>query len=377
MRKILPLFLSSALFLFFVSILPAIADEVIGTLESGLESGWEGGVPYDPVASKADGFSSSASFSVTLTATDSTFIRYTTNGTTPACPATGNLYGGAITISSSKTLKAIACYDVGGTVPSNVKSFRYTVTGGGGGGAGGGGGTPADTIAPQISQIGTNLGGTSANISWKTDEASISWVVYGTSILYGTEVKTTVYATSHSVTLTGLSPLTTYHYQIKSQDVTGNAGYYSDLTFTTPASGEVTVTPGQTLQEQLQAEILRITALIAQLQLQLAQMMGGGQTFAGIPVGFTFQNNLSTGMVSLDVKYLQIVLNSDAATRLALSGVGSPGQETTMFGALTRNAVIRFQEKYRAEVLTPSGLTSGTGFVGPATRAKLNALLGR
>lgn len=42
------------------------------------------------------------------------------------------------------------------------------------------------------------------------------------------------------------------------------------------------------------------------------------------------------------------------------------------FGPKTKEAVIRFQEKYADEVLSPYNLSEGTGKVGPSTRKKLN-----
>jgi hypothetical protein len=47
--------------------------------------------------------------SVTIAATNSTSIRYTLDGSTPACPSTGTLYTGAFNISTTSTLKAIGC----------------------------------------------------------------------------------------------------------------------------------------------------------------------------------------------------------------------------------------------------------------------------
>lgn len=84
--------------------------------------------------------------------------------------------------------------------------------------------------------------------------------------------------------------------------------------------------------------------------------------------------NLSLGSSGEQVVMLQKMLNQDAGTRIALSGPGSPGQETSYFGLLTRAAVVRFQEKYASEILAPARLSSGTGYVGLYTRAKLNAL---
>ncbi len=85
----------------------------------------------------------------------------------------------------------------------------------------------------------------------------------------------------------------------------------------------------------------------------------------------TFNRTLTVGSYGEDVRELQKILNSDAATRIQGSGSGSPGQETAYFGFLTRDAVIRYQEKHAQQILYPNGLSAGTGVVGPATRAVL------
>ena len=51
------------------------------------------------------------------------------------------------------------------------------------------------------------------------------------------------------------------------------------------------------------------------------------------------------------------------------------GLVTGNFYTLTEQAVTRFQNKYASEILSPWGLTQGTGFVGSTTRAKINELL--
>lgn len=88
----------------------------------------------------------------------------------------------------------------------------------------------------------------------------------------------------------------------------------------------------------------------------------------------TFYRSLTIGSVGEDVRNLQKILNSSPETAIRSTGIGSSGQESTYFGALTRDAVVRFQEKYRGEILTPNGLVSGTGYVGPSTRSVLQKL---
>lgn len=82
---------------------------------------------------------------------------------------------------------------------------------------------------------------------------------------------------------------------------------------------------------------------------------------------------LKKGSVSAQVKELQQMLNSDPDTQVAVSGVGSPGSETTLFGALTEAAVKKFQTKWGI-VSSGTAATTGYGAVGPKTRNKLNSL---
>jgi hypothetical protein len=126
--------------------------------------------------------------------------------------------------------------------------------------------------------------------------------------------------------------------------------------------------------DELQAQIDALLAQLSNLQNQLAGMTGGTGTITGCTIT-SFDRALKQGMSGDDVKCLQIILNSAADTQLAASGVGSSGNETSYFGPLTKTAVIKFQEKYASAILASWGLTSGTGYVGSTTRAKLNELL--
>ncbi|MBS3105955.1 fibronectin type III domain-containing protein [Candidatus Woesearchaeota archaeon] len=94
-----------------------------------------------------------------------------------------------------------------------------------------------DIIPPLISNVAiSGIDAAAATVTWTTDELSDSQVEYGlTSSLGNASTLDTGLVTSHSVTLTSLSPSTTYSYRVKSRDANGNLGVSSIATFTTAA----------------------------------------------------------------------------------------------------------------------------------------------
>ncbi len=88
--------------------------------------------------------------------------------------------------------------------------------------------------------------------------------------------------------------------------------------------------------------------------------------------GAFFVTGLKYGMSDEKIKLLQEFLNTDPDTQVADSDAGSSGNETNYFGELTLRAVERFQAKHGIAVKGDPGY----GYVGPKTRAKLNALYG-
>ncbi len=94
-----------------------------------------------------------------------------------------------------------------------------------------------DGIPPNISSEGpsiTQITPTSVTITWRTDKKADSSINYGTTTAYGLVSGTTGFVLVHTVTLTGLKPQTTYHYQVVSTDAFHGAGKSPDNVFTTP-----------------------------------------------------------------------------------------------------------------------------------------------
>ncbi len=118
------------------------------------------------------------------------------------------------------------------------------------------------------------------------------------------------------------------------------------------------------------AQSIDLNALLQQLQqLQsqinaLLQQQGGGAPPVSAPA-CEFTRNLTVGSRGEDVKCLQKYLNS-AGFKVAESGPGSPGNETTYFGPATKAAVAKWQQA--------NGISPAAGYFGPLSRNKYKEL---
>ncbi len=106
--------------------------------------------------------------------------------------------------------------------------------------------------------------------------------------------------------------------------------------------------------DELQAQIVALTAQLAALQAQLGTVSGTTTPATA------FDTNLYFGLKNAKVKALQEFLIS--------KGYLAAGLNTSYFGNLTKAAVVAYQ--------TAKGITPNVGYFGPITRAAANADLG-
>jgi hypothetical protein len=117
-----------------------------------------------------------------------------------------------------------------------------------------------DTAGPQIRSIAvTQITSSSATVTWTTDEPATSLVQYGLTAAYGLALPlNATLTTSHSRALTGLTPATTYHFQVRNSDAAGNASLSSDQALTTLA-GSDTTPPGDVENFSARGENRQVT----------------------------------------------------------------------------------------------------------------------
>lgn len=106
------------------------------------------------------------------------------------------------------------------------------------------------------------------------------------------------------------------------------------------------------------------TAAADELKAQWPQLFTGTVSSSTTPTANASLSvrDLELGMTGNDVLALQKLLNASGFA-LALSGVGSVGNETSYFGALTKSALAKYQAAH--------GIAPSVGYFGPVTRAQM------
>jgi parallel beta-helix repeat protein len=216
-----------------------------------------------------------------------------------------------------------------------------------------------DAASPVISSISSNTPGqTSVTITWTTNEASDSQINYGLSSTYtASTTLDTADTTSHSVTISGLTANTTYHFRVRSTDSSGNLGLSSDQTFTTAAAssgGGGGSSSGGSRRSSTEEE-----ASVEEPANALSATSG---------TALVLSAQLGPKSIGDQVSVLQKMLALDPL-------VYPEGEITGFYGVLTQKAVERFQVKYGI-ITSGTPLTTGFGAVGPKTLAKLNEVFG-
>lgn len=150
----------------------------------------------------------------------------------------------------------------------------------------------------------------------------------------------------------------------------------STLVIPDPGSGSVPVTPLVTVGVASSTTPPLIVRSVTETfqQSKLKGVVASTVSVDKLPVITTeqvqktdlFTRSLSVGSIGSDVKELQKFLNSNGFV-ITDTGAGSPGNETTKLGGLTKKAIVRFQ--------TANAISPASGYFGPATRKLVNSML--
>lgn len=166
-------------------------------------------------------------------------------------------------------------------------------------------GTIPDTTAPVLSSIASSTAATTASVTWTTNEAASTKMVYSTDTSYASstsEADTGTRVMSHSKSLSGLVSCTTYTFKVVSSDASGNYATSSASTFTT------TGCPGGAIPSSSTSTAITVSSAAT------STVTDSGRTLTvSTPVNFT----ATSSSVIIQIKGL--------SSNTVLGSIGKPG----------------------------------------------------
>jgi len=172
--------------------------------------------------------------------------------------------------------------------------------------------------------MSSSVSATGITIKWNTNEASDSQVEYGPSSSFGGQTPlNTSMVTTHSQTLSGLSPNTTYSYRVKSKDAAGNTAVSATYTFVTSPGADTAAPVISSVSSSKNMTYVVITWSTNELsnsQLEYGLTTSyGQQTYVNTQMVTSHSVQLAIGSLSSATYHFR-VKSADAAGNLAVSG---------------------------------------------------------
>ncbi|HMP19277.1 MAG TPA: peptidoglycan-binding domain-containing protein [Candidatus Paceibacterota bacterium] len=202
-------------------------------------------------------------------------------------------------------------------------------------------------------------------VSYTTNYLAQNRINYGLTNTFGNNSSQTVAQTgTNSITVSGLSCGTTYHYRVETTDAGGNIWYSTNTSHTITTSACASSGGGGGSSVRISEDNKTSSLSDAQFKalIEILRVLFFGEKLSLDTSIFT--RDLTLNSVGNDVMQLQKYLNANGFL-LATSGPGSLGNETNFFGPLTRDALARFQ--------VANGIVPSVGYFGPITRAFISS----
>ena len=231
----------------------------------------------------------------------------------------------------------------------------------------------------------TAITSNSATITWNTDQASSSRVSYGLNSGYGSQsALDSTLLTSHSVTLTGLTPGTTYNYAATSANSGGVSTTSGNFTFATTAApaGPVITAVTATGLTSSSATITWTTSQAASSRVNYGLTTGYGSQSPLDSALLTLHSVTLTGLTpGTTYNYAVVSANSGGTsttsgnfTFVTTAGPAAPAiSAVTATGITASSATITWTTDQASSSRVSYGLTSGYGSLSALDSALLTS----
>jgi chitodextrinase len=235
---------------------------------------------------------------------------------------------------------------------------------------------PPDTTAPTISAVTVaSITTSGATITWTTNEPADTQVDYGPTASYGSQTTlNTSLLTSHSATLSGLSPAATYQFRVRSRDAAGNLGLSSNSQFTTASLPDTTA-------PSIPSGFSATPTSESQIQLSWTASTdspGAGQTASGVSSYRIFRGGTQVGTTPTTA-YLDTGLTPGTTYSYEIAAVDVAGNTSARSAAVSTTTPLLSISVQRRIIFVPEGapsnsrvLTGTVKFINPLNSSEVH-----